>query len=180
MTLSRTASGGLEAGDGLRSSPRDGTSRVTAGSRGQAHGEPRQRCRYASRQQLIVFHVVIVLKCQRGKGFNEASPVQNARDSLQRPGGVLITGSAETLQPQRASLPDLLQGGWLARQRSSAPLPLLNPTGLCLAGLCTPPRGAQPASPGEGALRGCWGSPPSIPIRPGRRAQSSGTFERGR
>lgn len=143
-------------------SPGVGTSQVTAGSRGRAHREPQQCCRYTSRRQLIVFHVVIVLKCQQGKGFNEASPVRNARDSSQRPGGVLITGSAETVQPQRASLPDLLQGGWLTCRRSSAPFPLLTPTRFVWPGFA-PRRWVQPAGPGEGALRGCWGSPQASP-----------------
>lgn len=179
MVQSRTAPGGLEAGDSLRLSPRAGTSQVAAGSRGRAHGEPQQCRRYASHRQLIVFHVVIVLKCQRGEGSNEASPVRNARDSSQRPGGVLITGSAETVQPQRASLPDLLWGGRLPRRQSTAPLPLLTPTGLRLAGLRTPPRCVPPPAPGKGC-QGAAGAPPEMPMAPGRGAQSSGSSERGR
>lgn len=149
MAQSRAAPGGLEAGNGLRLSPRVGTSQVTAGSRGQAHGEPQQCRRYASRRQLVVFHVGIVLKCQRGKGFNAASPVRNARDSSQRPGRVLITGSAETVQPQRASSPDLLRGGWLARRRASAPFPLLAPPVVPGRAL-RPPSGSSPPAPGRG------------------------------
>lgn len=166
MARSRAAPGGLEAGDGLRLSPRVGRSQVTAGSRGQAHGEPQQCRRYASRRQLVVFHVVIVLKCQRGKGFNAASPVRNARDSSQRPGGVLITGSAETVQPQRASLPDLLRSGWLARRRGSAPFALLTPP-VVPGWAPRPPAGSSPPALGKGHW-GAAGAPPEDP-RPARQ-----------
>lgn len=145
-------------------SPRAGTSQVAAGSRGRAHGEPRQRRRYASHRQLIVFHVVIVLKCQRGEGSNEASPVRNARDSSQRPGGVLITGSAETVQPQRASLPDLLRGGRLPRRRSAAALPAPDPHRAASGRAPHPPAASSRRPRGRGA-GGLLGLPPRCPWR---------------
>lgn len=64
--------GGLEAGDGWSQAVPEGWHKQGEGwlLGSGTHREPQQHHRYTSCQPLIVFHIVIVLKCQRQRGFS--------------------------------------------------------------------------------------------------------------